>query len=572
MPMDGITIGAVVYELQNSLQGARIEKVMQPEKDELILLLRNEGENFRLLLSANANHARLHLTENNKQNPLTAPLFCMLLRKHLTGGKIMDIVQQGNERIVELLIDSTDELGELTRKRLILEIMGKYSNLILVNQEDIIIDSIKRVNAEISRVRQVLPGLPYLSPPSQGKLDPLFPTDLNEIEQILANPNGITPVRLLTDHFIGISIAAAKEIVYSAQGSDLKTAFFAYREQILCHQYAPCLLLDPWEMPIDYFPFRYTMLSDAPMKIYPSLSEALDQFFILRDKAQRLKERARELHAKLHTALDRCEKKKALQLEKLQECSKMDELRMYGEFVFANLYQIKRGQEKVAVINYYDPNAATIYVPLDPRLSPNANAQKYFKQYNKLKTASVLLTDQIAANEEELNYLQSQLDNLEKCTEYEELQEIRHELAQLGYISSVPAKRGPKLPESKPMHYRSGDGIDIYVGKNNTQNDRLTLHFAGSDNMWLHTKDIPGSHVIIRYDGQPPEHTMEEAALLAAYFSKGRTSANVPVDAALRKYVKKPSGALPGKVIYTNNTTLYVTPEESAIKGLVKVE
>lgn len=571
MPMDGITIGAVVFELQSRLSGGRVEKITQPEKDEIILQIRSGGENHRLLLSASASHARLHLTNTVKKNPEQAPLFCMLLRKHLSGGKVTDILQQGNERITEIRIESMDELGEYTVKTLILELMGKHSNLMLV-KDGIIVDSIKRVTPEISRVRQVLPGLPYQAPPGQGKLDPLFHEPTSDFESILANEKNISPSRLLTDHFLGLSAAAAKEITFRGEKSSLREAFFAYRQRVLSHDFAPCLLLDPWGVPIDFFPFPYTMLEASRLQGYPSMSQAMEQYFALRDKALRIKERSRELHAKLQTLLERCEKKRALQLEKLQECEKAEELRIFGELLQANLYQIKKGASSATVANYYLPDSPPLAIPLEPRLSPAANAQRYFKQYSKLKTAASLINRQIAENDEELAYLQSQLENLDKCTEYEELQEIRQELILLGYISSTPSKKGEKLPESKPMRFRSPDGIDIYVGKNNAQNDRLTLHFATPENLWLHTKDIPGSHVIVRYDGQPPQATLQAAAMLAAYYSKGRTSANVPVDTALRKYVKKPSGALPGKVIFTNNVTLFVTPQEEAVRSLERVE
>lgn len=554
MPMDGLTIGSVVYELNNKLEGARVDRINQPEEDELYFFLRNNGINYKLLLCSNASFARLNITEFSKPNPPVPSNFCMLLRKHLTGGRIASFKQIENERIVIISFDCLNDFHEPVTKKIILEIMGKHSNIIFVDENNRIYDSIKRVNSLMSRVRFVQPGLEYTLPPSQGKKNPF-----TENEFIFDY------ARIISDTYMGISKQAAEEISFRCV--DNENGFLEYINLYKNHQYSPVLLVDENGDPQDFFAVKQERFMAAFQQEYDSISMAIDKYFVLKDKVQRIKERSHGLKIKLSNALDKAEKKRALQNEKILECADIEKYRIWGELLTANIYLVKKGAKSVTVKNYYD-NMNDLDIPLDNTISPSANAQKYFKQYNKLKTASKLLSGQIKETEEEIDFISNQIYNLEKCECIEDIDEIRSELTDAGYIKQQKSKQ--KHIESKPMHFISSENIDIYVGKNNTQNDFLTLHFAASDDLWLHTKDIHGSHVIIK-SGNPGEKTIEEAAHLAAYYSKAKTSSLVPVDATKRKFVKKPSGALPGKVIYTNQTTYYITPDEKIIKNIKRI-
>ena len=555
MPMDGLTIGAVVYELNNLLSGARIDRVNQPEEDEIYFFLRNNSENYKLILCSNATFARLNITEYSKPNPPTPSNFCMLLRKHLTGGKISSFKQIENERIVIITFDCFNDFNEPVTKKIILEIMGKHSNIIFVDENNRIFDSIKRVNSLMSRVRLVQPGMEYTLPPSQGKKNPFTEENFK-----------MDYARIISDTYMGISRQAAEEIAYRCTDND--NGFSEYIDLYKNHNFSPVILLDENNDAQDFFAVKQERFMLDFQKEYETISSAIDEFFVLRDKAQRVKERSHGLKVKLTNALEKAEKKLAQQQEKIRECNDMEKYRVFGELLTANIYLVKKGAKSVTVQNYYD-DMNYLEIPLDNTISPGANAQKYFKTYNKLKTASKLIEGQIQKTNEEIEYITVQLENLEKCECSEDINEIRQELTDQGYIKAQKIKQ--KKVESRPMHFVSSSNIDIYVGKNNTQNDYLTLHFAASDDLWLHTKDVHGSHVIIK-SKEPDTKTIEEAAQLAAYYSKGKTSALVPVDATKRRFVKKPSGSLPGKVIYTNQTTYYITPDEKLIKNLKRKE
>ena len=557
MPMDGLTIGAVCAELNPLLTGAKIDKINQPEEDELIFFCRKDGKTHKLLLCSNANFARIGITAATKQNPLTAPAFCMLLRKHLLSSRLLSFSQKNNERIVNITFEGYNDFNEPEQKILILEIMGKHSNIILTDPAGKILDSIRHVNSLMSRVRQLQPGLPYTLPPSQGKLDPFSA----EIPAIDPSP------RIICDTFTGFSRQAGEELSFLSHQQGFRAAFSSYMEKFRKKDFAPVIQVDEDGTPLDFFAFPQARILPAFQLPRATVSEAIDEYFSTRDTVQRLKERAHGLKSKLTGLLEKCEKKQAQQQEKLTECADMEKFRIWGELITANIYRIKRGARAVRVQNYYE-DMKEIEIPLDPTVSPNINAQKYFKQYGKLKTASRLLSAQIEENEKDIDFISDQLENLEKCETDDDIAQIRNELTAAGYLK--PQKGKQKVPENKPLHFISSSGIDILVGKNNTQNDYLTLRFAGSDDLWLHAKNIHGSHVIVR-SSAPDEKTIEEAAKLAAYYSKGRFSAAVPVDATLRRYIKKPSGALAGKVIYTNQTTYYVTAEEREIKALQKL-
>lgn len=552
MPMDGITLGAVCAELTRELAGGKIDKIQQPERDLLLISVRAGGKTKKLMLTL-GNNPRLHITSRNFDNPQIAPAFCMLMRKHLSGGRIEHITQMGNERVVFIDALVSNEMGDLVKKRIAAEIMGKYSNIILLDGQNTIIDALRRVTPDISRLRCVLPHEAYQAPPSQGKLEP---TAQNIAEFLRDNPQP-TPGRIFSA-FTGISKAAAEEMCALGPDGPAK-----YMQKVYAKDYSPTLVCIDGE-PRDYLPFPY--ITAGPQEARPSFSGMLDEFYGTRDMLAHAKARSKELRDMINSLLERCEKKRGIYSQKLLECRDMETLRVYGELLTANLHAIKRGSKSAEVINYYDPDSATVTIPLDDSISPQANAQKYFKQYAKLKTASRMLDEQISQNNAEIVYLESLAVSLESCTTPEQLDEVRRELIEQGYLRAP--KKPVKQAVSVPMRFLSPDGTEILVGRNNIQNDTLSLRTARPDELWLHVKNAAGSHVIIR-SAAPSEKTIETAACLAAYYSKARLSSNVAVDAALAKNVKKPRGAKPGMVIYEDYTTYFVTPDEKLIKQLL---
>jgi len=586
MAYDGVLLNCVIEELRNKILNRRIDKVYQPEKDEIYLLIRSRDEELKLLLSASANHPRIHLVRSTKPNPLTPPMFCMLLRKHLTGGRIVDIIQPQMERIAEILIESTNELGDLAVKRLIIEIMGRHSNIILVDENGKIIDSIKHVNEAMSRVRQVLPGLPYSPPPAQDKRNPLSETPESFKALLKSTSTNKKVENVLLNSYMGISPITASEIVYRALGDKPAGVLDLSEEQLeaLCRsfseffdcvkhkQFSPAMLKDETGFPRDIFPFIYHQYAASMMEGYSSVSEMLDAFYSQRDRLERLQQQTSNLSRLIRTNLERCQKKLAIQLEDFQQAKEADKFRLWGELLTASAHSIPKGVKEVSLVNYYDPDGSTVTIPLDERKSPIQNAQEYFKKYAKAKSTLDKVSKQIDESREEIEYLEGLLESLEKCTDESDVEEVHQELVEQGYIKKSPRDKKQAQTPSRPHHFISSNGFDIFVGKNNYQNDRLTLKTAGANDIWLHTKNIPGSHVIIKSGGRPvPESTLVEAALLAAYFSKGRNSSNVPVDYCPRKNVKKPGGAKPGMVIYEGYNTIYVTPSEEKIQRIRKV-
>jgi len=578
MAMDGLSLAAVCKELNDSVLGARIEKIYQPEKDELLLHLRSGR---RLLLSANASHCRVQLTAIKRSNPAEPPMFCMLMRKYLTNGRIASVRQIGLDRILVIDIAATDDLGEPTTFSLIAEIMGKHSNVVLVKADGTIVDAIRHVTPAISTVRVLMPGVPYEYPPAQSKLNPVEVTKEQVYEALSAAPGRLD--KAILSNFAGISPAVAAEVAEQAAG-DAFTAFsaldgarkalcasrvYAFFENIAKGSFAPTLVVDDYGDPLSYFAYDTPSVAPRNKRRFESMSAALDEYFGMRERADRIRQKSAGIRRILQNHIERCQKKLALQQENLQSADIMEQNRLFGELLTANAFRAERGMHEMTVVNYYDPEQKEITIPLDPSLSVSANAQKYFKKYNKQRAAYDMATDQIAKIQEELDYLEGLLANLDNCAEENDLAEIREELIREGYVRPEREKH-PKTPASKPLHYVSEDGIDIFVGKNNLQNDRLTLREADPEDIWLHTKNIPGSHVIVK-SKNPPETTLKQAAMLAAWHSRAKHSAQVPVDYTPRKYVKKPSGARPGFVIYTTNKTLYVTPEESAVRAIQRV-
>ena len=577
MPMDGLTLGLIAGELNQALAGGRVNKIIQPERDELILTIRSGGENHQLLLSATANCARAHLTNQKKTSPLEAPNLCMLMRKHITGGVVKAIRQLESDRILEIEIEHRDELGDSATKRIICEFMGKHSNLIFVGGDGRIIDSARRVNEQISSVREVLPGLRYELPPAHGKI----PWDHVEADALYAAMAGMGGrlYKLIAQSISGMSTQTARELAWRATGSDE-----AHSDEIdlraACAAIAAALRdipgqIDPavWyeappatdnpgaAAPVDFTAFDFKSRAALYRQPCESISEAMDLFYRVRDSRDRMQQKGAALHRTLKKNIERCERKLALQREALLGSQRMEEYRLKGELLTANLHLALKGAKMVEVPNYYEEGMPAMPIELDERLSPGQNAQRYFKLYQKARNAQTLAAEQIEKTSEELNYLEGQLDNLSKCQEEAELYELRAELEKFGYVKANRSRRQMKqLPPSAPMKFTAPSGRVILVGKNNLQNDKLTAT-AQPNEVWLHAKDMPGSHVIIVGEG-PDEETIRYAASLAAAYSKGRTSTRVPVDYTLRRYVKKPGGAKPGFVIYTNQHTLFVAPAQ----------
>lgn len=571
MPLDAICLQAVVNEIAPALIGSRIEKIQQPTRDQLVLLLRG---NRRLFICANPNQPRIHMTEQLRDNPSQPPMFCMLLRKHIGNGRIVAVEQSPLERVVTLAIEATDEMGEQSRFSLILEAMGRNTNLILTDKENRIVDCLRRVDLEMSQVRQVLPGLFYELPPKQEKWDPLTVTE-DEFFRLLRG--GESAEQQLTAKFTAISPLIAREIVFGAYGDSDSTvvddrlwrSFAQWQQSVKENSFTPTALLRQGK------PFDFTYRSIAQYGSYgesvaqESFSTLLDTFYSRREQAERVKQRGQELVKAATNARDRVRRKIALREKEYAQTQDREILRIRGELITANLYRMERGQRVLEAQNYYEENCPTVEIPLDVRLSPQENAAKYFKQYNKAKTAEKMLTELITAGREELQYLESVLQELQLAESEQDFMDIRAELEAGGYLRKQGKKGGSFQRPSKPREFRSTAGLRILVGRNNRQNDRLTTKDAQKWDLWLHTQKIHGSHVILCTDGvEPDEQSVLEAAQIAAYFSQGREGDKVAVDYTPVKFVKKPAASRPGMVIYTTYKTMYVTPDEELVKKL----
>ena len=572
MPMDGFTLHFLARELREALVGARVDRAVQPERDEVLLTMRNHNENFNVLFSASAGCARAHITRIKKNNPLEPPMLCMLLRKHLSGARVTDVRQIDCDRILEIAFEHFDELGERTTKTLVCEFMGKHSNLIFLTADGKIIDSARHVTEQISSVRQVLPGLYYQRPPAHGKL-PFLALEPAALAARLAEAPK-TLHKALSECVSGLSTQTAREIAYRTLGDENASTGSLAPEAVaeavvrviqeMLGEFSPALLYAPGEdAPIDTVPIPFKSRAHLDCRPMPSLSAALDEFYRARDLAERMQQKSAALHRVLKNNLERSEKKLAIQEEALLNCERAEDYRIKGELLMANLHLVSKGAKRVSVPNYYDEALTPMEIELDERISPAQNAQRYFKRYQKARSARKFALEQKAIAQEEIRYLASQLLALETCTEEAELAEIREELEKLGYVRANHNRRQmKKLPPSTPLRFTAPSGAEIFVGKNNRQNDELTFS-AKPGYVWLHAKDMPGSHVIIAREN-PDEATIRFAASLAARYSSGRESGRVPIDYALKKYVKKPSGAKPGFVTYTNQKTLYAEPLREA--------
>lgn len=583
MAFDGITVAAVVKELKDSLTGGRIYKIAQPENDELLLTIKTtDGGQKRLLISAGASLPLIYLTEGNKPSPMTAPGFCMLLRKHLQNGRITDITQPGLERIIHIHVDHLNEMGDLCHKRLIVEIMGKHSNIIFVNEEDMIIDSIKHISGMVSSVREVLPGRTYFIPATQDKLNPLS-ADLTSFQTAVTEKN--MPVyKALYSLYTGISPIMAHEICCRAkidgdistaffQDSpngmqllhDLYQAFFHIMEQIKEGAFYPVIIYEK-DIPVEFAPLPLVMYDDASQKSFDSISNLLEQYYAEKNTVTRIRQKSADLRRIVQTALERNIKKYNLQLRQLQDTEKKDKYRIYGELLNTYGYEAAPKAKSLEALNYYTNERITI--PLDPLLTPSENAKKYFDKYSKLKRTCEALSTLTAQVKEEIDHLESIQTALDIALLEEDLIQIKEELIASGYIRRKGKTNRVKVT-SKPFHYISNDGFHIYVGKNNYQNDELTFKFATGGDWWFHAKGMPGSHVVVKSNGSPlPDSTFEDAAKLAAYYSKARGQDKVEIDYTEKKNVKKPNGGKPGFVVYYTNYSMIIDSDISNLKLL----
>ncbi|MCL2617638.1 MAG: NFACT family protein [Defluviitaleaceae bacterium] len=585
MPLDGIVISNITRDIRRAALGGRIDKIYQPEKDEIVANIRSLGSNLKLLITANSSHPRVHFTNTAKANPLTAPLFCMVLRKHLGGGKIVSVEQPGFERIIEIGVESRNEMGDETRKRLIIEIMGKHSNIMLTDERGVILDSARHVGRDTSSVREVLPGLVYSRPPSQGKTNPME-LDRADFLARLEAAGAVGLAQFLMGGYSGISPAAAAEVCYraglapdltcavadGAAAARLFDTFARLTADIRAESFAPEIVVSNGK-PADFAAIEMTMfngLADCEKRPFGDISEMLEHFYTEKDARLRVDQKTADIRKHLTNNAERCAKKHETHIRTLRDIAGREKHKLMGELLTANIYQLEKGMTTFAAQNYYDENLPTVEIPLDANLEPAENAQKYFKRYNKEKRTFTALREQMAANDAEQEYLRTLLQTLNTCRDEADIEQVREELAENGYVKK--RKKHAKPVKARPLHYLSHNGTDIFVGKNNKQNDELTLRTAGNQDIWLHAKDMPGSHVLIKNGGAPvSDTTLAEAAMLAAYYSKGKNGSNVPVDYTIRKNVRKPGGAKPGMVIYDNFRTLYVTPDEDAVKALRQV-
>ena len=572
MPLDALCLTAVAGEVRAAVQGGKIDKIYQPTRDEIVLYIRGPAGNVRLLLSANPGHPRAHLTERNRENPEQPPMFCMLLRKHLQGARILELNQPPLERILDFKLETLDELGDRVERRLVLEAMGRSANLLLLDGEGRIVDCTRRVDGDIARgQRQLLPGLFYRQPPTVDKLNP-FTLEPEELRLVLDNPLGKAWDKLLLDSFTGLSPLVARELAFRAGDDSEKLAAELEKlgKSVEENHFTPYLLVREGK-PVD-FTFLPVLQYGPETESIPreSFSALLDDFFSDRESAERVRQRGQDLVKSVTSARDRTARKLGNQARELEATKNRERLRELGDILTSNLHLMEKGMSTFRTMDFYDPEGGEVDIPLDPLLTPQQNAAKYYKEYNKAKTAEEMLTIQIEKGEKELEYLNSVLENIALAEGEKDLQEIRQELTETGYLRrpKTAAKRAKKV-SGKPMEFRSSSGLRISVGKNNSQNDLLTTKLAYRSDIWLHTQKIHGSHVILWLEGgEADARSLTEAAQLAAYFSQARDGSKVPVDYTPVKYVKKPAGARPGMVVYTTYQTAVVEPDAELAKKL----
>ncbi len=569
MSFDGLVTKAMVDELVRTLKGGRINKVHQPYKNEVILTIRANGVNQKLLLSAHPSYARVQFTNEAYDNPSEPPMFCMLLRKHIEGHILEDVYQVKNDRMIIFEIKGRNEIGDISYKQLIIEIMGRHSNIVLVDKtRNIILDSIKHVSYAVNSYRAILPGQPYIFPPEQHKLNPFEAVEEDVLKKV--DFNGGKLDKQLVEHFAGTSPLFAKEVIFQsglANRATVPATFIRLINRISAGDISPSIISAGGKDAFYLFPLEHLK---GEIKTFPTLSEMLDRFYFGKAERDRVKQQGNDIERFISNEKEKNEKKIEKLKDTLKEAEKAEQYQLFGELLTANLYAAKKGMKEIEVVNYYDEHGGTIVIPLNPRKTPSENAQKYFSKYQKAKNALAVVEEQIQLALAEVTYF----DNLQQQVQAaspKDIQEIREELVEGGYIRERQKRHGKKLQNVKPVldHFISSDDTEIIVGKNNKQNDYLTNKLAARDEIWFHTKDIPGSHVVIR-SKEPSDETIREAAILAAYYSKARNSSSVPVDYTRVRFVKKPNGAKPGFVIYDNQQTVYVTPDEELVLKLKK--
>lgn len=581
MAFDGIVIAGLVEELNQSVLNMKITKIAQPENDELLLTCKGKEGQKRISISASASLPFLYLTEENKTSPLQAPTFCMVLRKHIAGGRIMKISQPHMERIIDIEIEHLNEMGDLCRKTLVIELMGKHSNIIFCDEYGTIIDSIKRVSSAVSSLREVLPGKPYFIPSTQNnKYNPLAVT-AEQIYEILS-PLPTTVTKAVYTSFSGISPLAASEIAFRA-GLDGDQPIASLTEEKIRHlcnhaawffeeikekRFHP-VIVRKGKQPVEFSALELTMYSDLTLEHFDSISRTLEVFYAERNAYNRIHQKSADLRHVVATALERTVKKYELQQKQMKDSAKRDKYKLYGELLNVYGYNLAPGSKELVCENFYDNNKE-IHIPLDPTLDARENSKKYFERYGKLKRTAEALTIQLAESKARMDHLSSIQNSLDIAVDAEDLVQIREELAEYGFIKKHRNGKKEKI-KSKPFHYISSDGYDIYIGRNNYQNDELTFKFANGNDWWFHAKGMPGSHVIVRNDkeGPMPDRVFEEAGKLAGFYSKGRESDKIEIDYLQKKNVKKPAGSAPGFVVYYTNFSLTIHPD---ISGLQLVE
>lgn len=579
MAFDGTVIANIVYDMKRLLIGGRIYKIYQPETDELLLVIKNQKETHRLLISASASLPLIYFSSENKQNPMTAPNFCMLLRKHISNGRIVAISQPGLERIVEIDIEHLNEMGDLCKKKMIIEIMGKHSNIIFLDDKGMIIDSIKHISHQISSVREVLPGRDYTYPPQQDKIAIYDMTTEWFEHTLLTKPSTIQ--KAIYGSLSGISPLLAGELCYRA-GIDGGDAAVSLDSEHALRLYGELVRLKTWlidgtfspnivyqgKEPIEFASFLLTGHQDKECVTFDSISQVLEHYYAEKEVVTRVRQKSTDLRKVVSNALERTAKKYDLQRRQLKDTEKRDKYKVYGELIHTYGYDVKEGQKSLKCINYYDGQEITI--PLDPQLSAMENAKKYFDRYNKLKRTYQALDTLVEETSQELSHLESISNSLEIARDEMDLSMIKDELMEYGYMKRHFTGKKKQKGKSKPFHYISSDGFHMYVGKNNFQNDELSFKFANGKDMWFHAKKMAGSHVIVKLEtaDELPDSTYEEAARLAAYYSKGKDAPKVEIDYTERRNLKKPPQAKPGFVIYHTNYSMIIEPD---IRGIEEI-
>ena len=576
MAFDGVVISNIVKDMRERLIGGRIYKIYQPEADELNIVVKNQGTTFRVMLNSSASLPLVYFLDENKSNPMKAPSFCMLLRKHVGNGRITDVRQPDFERIIELTIEHLDDMGDICQKKLVIELMGKYSNIIFTDSDGKIIDSIKRIGSNISSVREVLPGREYVLPPND-KYNPLFLTEEVFKNEVLEKPLSI--VKAIYSSVTGISKEMAEEICYEA-GVDgnfstdslaennkdgLWKVLASFVEKINTGSYEPCIVYNK-DIPVAFSAMYLRMYEDLSVVKFDDISEVLSNFYAQKDVYSRMHQKSTDLRKVLSSLVERTSKKYDILLKQLKDVEKRDKYRLYGELLQAYGHEVKEGDESITVINYYDGKEITI--PLDGMLTAANNANKYFDKYNKMKRtyeASLTLVKECKQTLDQLLLLQN---SIEIAGSEADINEIRQEMTLAGFLKEKKGDNKGKQEKSNPLHFVSSDGFHMYVGKNNLQNDRLTFKTAGPKDLWFHAKEMPGSHVIVKLEGADdvPDNTYEEAARLAAYYSTGKTSPKVEIDYTRRGNLKKPPESNPGYVIYHTNYSMVALPDISGIE------